>query len=171
MELSDSFCDDFKKNACFRLDEGLRMIAISLEFLKEEELWEKPNEHLNSIGNLILHLCGNITQYVISGVGGVKDERKRDMEFQQKGIATIPQVRALLENTVDKAKETIDKTEVETLLQERKIQGFQLSGLGAVLHAVEHFSYHTGQIALWVKWLRNTDLNFYGGMDLNRLNK
>lgn len=171
MDLRGSLCDDFKKNTCFRLDEGMRMIAISLEFLNEEELWKKPNEHLNSVGNLILHLCGNMTQYVISGLGGKTDERERDLEFQQTGIASKSELKEQLQSTVNEVKETILSVTPEDYLRERQIQGFDMSGMGAVIHAVEHFSYHTGQIAHWVKFLRNTDLHFYDGMDLNTPNK
>ena len=47
------------------------------------------------------------------------------------------------------------------------VQGFQLSGIGIVVHVVEHYSYHTGQISFWTKQLKNKDLRFYAGLDLN----
>ncbi len=171
MEADQKILIEFKENACFRLDEGMRMIGISLQQLKEEELWRKPNEQLNSIGNLLLHLCGNVTQYVLSGLGGKIDSRQRDLEFEQTKVADIPGMTHLLVSVVNQAKECIEKTTLEDYLKVREIQGFQLSGTGAVLHAVEHFSYHTGQIAFWVKFLRNTDLHFYEGTNLNTLNQ
>ncbi|MGA1777081.1 MAG: DinB family protein, partial [Flavobacteriaceae bacterium] len=75
-----------------------------------------------------------------------------------------------LTTTVALAVETIETTSEEEYLRKRKVQGFNLTGIGAVLHAVEHFSYHVGQVAFWVKQLTNSDLGFYDQQDLNQLN-
>lgn len=163
--------NEVTKNCNFRLQEGVRMIQIALEALKEEALWKKPSPALNSVGNLFLHLCGNVTQYVISGVGNLPDERNRNAEFTQEGGYTKSELQTLLNSTIREAQEVIESCTVEQLLEVRKIQGLELSGLGAIIHAVEHFSYHTGQIAFWVKYLNNQDLGFYNGLDLNKINE
>jgi uncharacterized damage-inducible protein DinB len=75
-----------------------------------------------------------------------------------------------LEKTLHQAVEVIQKTEAKEYIKIRKVQGFTLSGVGVVLHAVEHFSYHVGQIAFWVKQLTNQDLGFYKNVDLNQSN-
>jgi len=159
------------KNALYRMDESTRMIQKSLNNISEEEFWQKPNDSLNSIGNLILHLCGNITQYIISSLGETKDQRNRDTEFSAKANASKSEILNQLEHTVDTAKRVIFDTNVAQLLKVRSVQGFTFSGVGVIIHSVEHYSYHTGQIAFWVKQLKNKDLGFYDGIDLKIHNK
>lgn len=159
--------EEFIQNALYRLDESTRMNRISLEHVSEEELWKRPNASLNSIGNLILHLCGNITQYVISSLGQTEDNRNRDVEFNTESGYTKKELLDQLIETVENAKRVINDASFEQLVRKRDVQGFYFSGIGVVLHAVEHYSYHTGQIAFWTKLLKDTDLGFYDGMDLN----
>ncbi len=163
--------EELVKNALYRMDESTRMIQKSLNEIEEDELWLKPNESLNSIGNLILHLCGNIRQYIISSLGETKDVRDRDAEFAIHNQATKSEMFAMLEETVDTAKRVIFDSSSTQLLQVRSVQGFSFSGVGVIIHAVEHYSYHTGQIAFWVKQLKNKDLGFYKGIDLKIRNK
>ena len=167
----ESLQSEFITNSCYRLDESLRMTKISLEKVTEEQLWLKPNASLNSIGNLILHLCGNMTQYGIASLNEIKDERQRDLEFSTEDRFTKKELFEKLEITVNNVKTSIRNVSLERLLKLKHIQGFQLSGVGNIIHAVEHFSYHTGQIAFWVKQLNNEQLGFYDGQDLNVLNK
>lgn len=171
MSVSDTLLNDYKINICFRMDENLRMVDLALKKVDDSELWQKPNSKLNSIGNLILHLCGNIVQYIHSGIGGLEDVRQRDAEFDTHHEIGKSQLLARLNKTVSEAKEYVHLTELDAYLRIREIQGFKLSGLGAVLHVVEHFSYHTGQIAFWVKYLKDEDLKYYDNLDLNILNQ
>ena len=159
--------EELVKNALYRLDESTRMVKISMAEISEEEFWLKPNASLNSIANLILHLCGNITQYIISSLGEEEDVRKRDFEFSTTQGASKSDLFSKLEDTVDRAKRVIYDATQEQLLNMRLVQGFSFSGVGVIMHAVEHYSYHTGQIAFWTKQLRNKDLGFYEGTDLN----
>ncbi|MEM8509669.1 MAG: DinB family protein [Bacteroidota bacterium] len=170
MEQRSKFQEEFIGNSCFRMEESLRMIRISLDTISEEEVWQKPNPALNSIGNLILHLCGNITQYGIASLRGSADERNRDSEFAMQGGISKEKLFAKLYATVEEAKATFRNTKVNRLLEQRKVQGFTFSGIGNIVHVVEHFSYHTGQIAFLVKLLREDQLGFYDGHDLNQLN-
>jgi len=164
--MEEKIREEFIKNALYRIDESTRMNTISLEELSEEEVWKRPNESLNSVGNLILHLCGNITQYVISSLGESEDKRERDIEFSTESGFTKKELLEKLTETLDIAKRVIFDANIEQLLKVRSVQGFSFSGIGVVLHAVEHYSYHTGQIAFWTKQLKNKDLGFYDGMDL-----
>ncbi|WP_375252001.1 DinB family protein, partial [Dokdonia donghaensis] len=142
---------DFKDNAIFRLEENVRMISIALSKVVEEELWTKQNQSLNTLGNQLLHICGNMTQYIVSGLGGNPDERNREEEFSTEDGFTKDELLQRLLLTVQTSTTIIDDATPENLLKKRKVQGFDLSGIGIVLHAVEHFSYHTGQIAMQVK--------------------
>jgi len=163
--------EELIKSALYRMEESTRMIQKSLMEISEEEVWLKPNESLNSIANLILHLCGNITQYIISSLGETEDIRERNLEFSTSKGLNKSELLTKLEETIDTAKRVIFDADPEQLLKIRVVQGFSFSGVGLILHVVEHYSYHTGQIAFWVKQLKNKDLGFYKGRDLNTKNK
>lgn len=169
--MEEKIREEFVQNALYRMDESTRMIAISLEHLSEEDIWKRPNESLNSVGNLILHLCGNITQYVISSLGETEDKRERDIEFKTESGLVKDELFQKLKNTVETSKRVINDASIEQMIRKRKVQGFYFSGIGVVLHAVEHYSYHTGQIAFLTKQLKNKDLGFYDGLDLNTSNE
>lgn len=168
MSNEEKLVDELVKNALYRMDESTRMIQKSLSYITEEQLWLKPNASLNSIGNLLLHICGNMTQYIISSLGETQDKRNRDAEFTLHQSGDKEQLLKKLLATVDTAKRVIFDANVKQLLQQRSVQGFTFSGVGVIVHAVEHYSYHTGQIAFWVKQLKDVDLGFYEGMDLNK---
>lgn len=167
----DRFRSEFIQNSCYRMDESLRMISISLAKVSEAQVWQKPNESLNSIGNLILHLCGNMTQYGIASLNETEDKRQRDVEFSTGGGPNKEELFKKLQTTVNKVKATFRNVSLERLLASKQVQGFEFSGIGNIIHVVEHFSYHTGQIAFWVKQLNNEQLGFYDGHDLNTLNE
>ncbi|MCF6222091.1 MAG: DUF1572 domain-containing protein [Flavobacteriaceae bacterium] len=162
---------EFINNAIYRLDVHTDMIKNSLGQLSDKEIWQKPNEVSNSIANLILHLCGNITQYTISSLLGGNDQRERDKEFSTASGYTKEEIFAKLTEVIDKAKTIIGNMTEENLLKIRKVQGFTYSGLGIILHVVEHYSYHTGQIAFFTKLMKSKRLGFYDGVDLNVKNK
>lgn len=168
---NNKFLNDFKQNLCYRIDESTRMVEKSLQEISFDELWRKPNNNLNSIGNLLLHLCGNMTQYAIASLGNLPDTRNRDEEFLTEGEFSKQELLLKLKNTVEKVKETLLTTTYEEFLRERNVQGFTLSGIGIIIHVVEHYSYHTGQIAFWVKLIKNKDLGFYDDYDLNTKNE
>lgn len=163
--------EEFVLNANYRMNESLRMIKICLDKLSENMIWQKPNETTNSIGNLILHLCGNITQYGIASLQGMEDNRNREEEFSVLSGYSKKELFQKLVSTVEEAKNAIKKASVEELLKKRSVQGFEFSGVGNIVHVVEHLSYHTGQIALWTKILNNKDLGFYDGIDLTVKNE
>lgn len=170
-EVQDKWMTEFLENSSFRLEESTRMIRISLATVEEENIWKKPNESSNSIGNQILHICGNMTQYIIASLGNQDDFRKREEEFSTTAGYSIKELILKLEDTVDKAKSVLKNCTSEQLLKHRIVQGFSLSGIGVVMHAVEHYSYHTGQIAFWTKLMANKELGFYDGRDLNIKNE
>ncbi len=162
---------DFVENAIYRMDESLRMIAKSTALLSAEDLWKKPNKASNSIGNIIIHLKGNITQYILAGLEGVEDHRQRDLEFSETHSYDAKELNHMLEELMDEVKTVLHRLKDEELIKTYSVQGFKLSGQGIVLHVVEHLSYHTGQIAFWTKILKNKDLGFYEGFDLNTKNE
>jgi uncharacterized damage-inducible protein DinB len=126
-----------------------------------EEIWWRASEENNSVGNLVLHLCGNIRQWIVAGVGGVHNVRNRDGEFAARGGATIDELRSQLAATVNEAVTAMETAAPGRLTEQVTIQTFQVSVLEAIYHAVEHFSMHTGQIIYITKFLQKQDLGFY----------
>ena len=161
-----NWAEEFKTQSAFRLQENVPRIEKCFSELKHEEIWYSPNQQSNSIGHLILHLCGNITQYIHSSLGGEKDSRERDLEFSSKEKISAESLLEKLIGVANKAELIILKCSEKDLLKERKVQAFNLTGIGVIIHVVEHFSYHTGQIAYYTKELKNKDLEFYSGIDL-----
>lgn len=158
-------------HAVLRMSENTPRIVRCLDELSEEEVWQRPNASSNSIGNLVLHLCGNITQYIVSSLGGKDDLRVRDEEFAATGGYTKAQLIKKLEGTLSEAIHIIKNVTEEELLRQRHVQAYCFSGIGNIIHVAEHYSYHTGQIAFWTKLLKNKDLGFYAGVDLNKKGK
>ncbi len=104
-------------------------------------------------------------------LGETEDIRMRDKEFSAKDGFTKNELLAKLESTVDEAVRIIEASNEERLLKTYSVQGFDLSGIGIIIHVTEHYSYHTGQIAFWIKQLKDKDLGFYSGVNLNVKNK
>ena len=139
----------------------LPKIERCLELLKDEQIWWRANPQSNSIGNLILHLSGNVRQWIVSGLGSAADSRDRDAEFAQRDVISRDELIAKLKQTVDDADATLAKFDVDKLLNRQNIQGCDVSALEAILHVVEHFSMHAGQVILLTKILTAEDLRFY----------
>lgn len=168
--MSSTIKTQFLNNCTGHLNEYTKRINTCLQLLTEEQVWQKPNESSNSIANLILHLCGNMTQYVLSSLGGEPDNRERDKEFSAAGGFTKKELFSRLSSTVANVVTVIEKQTEDSLLEIRSVQGFSKTGLSIILHITEHYSYHTGQIALLTKLMTNEDLGFYKGLDLNTKN-
>lgn len=138
----------------------LPRILACLKQLEPEQIWWRPNKASNSIGNLILHLSGNVRQWIISGLGDQEDIRERDREFAETGPLPRRALAGNLRRTVDEASRILGKLSDNELARTYKIQKFQLTGFEAVFHVAEHFSHHAGQIILLTKMLRGRDLKF-----------
>ena len=138
----------------------LPRIVGCLRQLNETEIWWRPNPASNSAGNLVLHLCGNVRQWILSGLGGAPDVRVRDMEFSERGPIPRRVLVAQLRQTVGQVCAVLDGLSADDLLREHTIQGFHVTGLSAAAHVSEHFSHHAGQIIYLTKLKRGKDLRF-----------
>jgi uncharacterized damage-inducible protein DinB len=143
------------------MQEYLPWLKACLAKLGEEDIWWRPNEASNSIGNLILHLCGNVRQWIIHGVWGAEDVRNRPAEFAGRESLRKDELLQKLEATLAEVDAILANLPVEKLAEPRVIQGFNVTVLGAVFHVVEHFSYHTGQIIFVTKMRTGEDLKFW----------
>ena len=169
--MDNRLLDEFKQNAVFRLEEGQRMIHLAFAKIGEEQLWKTPTANGLSLGNQLLHICGNMTQYAVASLSDQPDQREREKEFTTKGGFAKDELLQQLDHTISLAISSISEASSDHYTQLRKVQGFEFSGVGVVLHAVEHFSYHVGQIAFWIKLLTEEDLGFYDHHDLTQLNE
>jgi uncharacterized damage-inducible protein DinB len=138
----------------------LPRILRCLKELSREQIWWRPNEASNSVGNLVLHLAGNVRQWIISGLGGAPDNRHRDQEFSERHPMERRALANRLQKTVGEACRVLHKLSVEDLARVHTIQKYQVTGLEAAFHVAEHFSHHAGQIILLTKMLTGSDLHF-----------
>lgn len=136
-------------------------IERCLEHLSDADIWWRPNEASNSLGNLILHLCGNVCEWVIGGVGELPFERHRQREFDERRRIPAAELLSRLRGIVQQADEVMSAVRSEDLLSRRRIQGYDLTVLEAIYHVVEHFSMHTGQIILLSKARAGEDLKLW----------
>ena len=139
----------------------LPKIERSLALLNEEQIWWRSNPQSNSVGNLLLHLSGNVRQWIVVGLGGATDTRDRDAEFAQRNAIPRDELIGRLKQTLHEADETLAALDPARLLEKVRIQGLEVSVLEAILHVVEHFSMHAGQIVYITKLLTAHDLHFY----------
>ena len=148
-------------------EESLMRINACLDHMTEENIWYSPNENVNSVGNLVLHLCGNINQYINTTLGNENDTRKRSLEFSAHNSHNRKALQEKITETIKKAVGVVDQKNLSELIVEYDVQGFKEKGIAIVIHVIEHTSYHTGQITTICKWLENVDTKYYDGLDLN----
>jgi uncharacterized damage-inducible protein DinB len=126
--------------------DAMRQIEHCVTQLSDEQVWQRPRPGMNSVANLLLHLAGNVRQWVVSGVGGAPDTRYRAGEFADESRRPRAELLAELRRVVGEADAAIAALNGERLLERRTIQGFETQVLGAVFHAVEHFRGHAQEI-------------------------
>jgi hypothetical protein len=136
-------------------------LQACVESLSDEQVWWRPNESSNSIGNLVLHLNGNVGQWLVASFNRLEDRRDRPAEFNAQGGISGAALLANLGTTMEQASEVLSRLTDADLLAPFHIQGYHVSGLDAVYQVVEHFGIHYGQILYITKMLRSEDLGFY----------
>lgn len=152
----------FLRQAGSHLNEDfMPKIEKCLDVLSEEDVWWRAHETNNSVGNLLLHLSGNVRQWIVSGIGGKPDSRQRPLEFSERNAIPKKIVWSKLQDSVVEASQVLECFPVEQLLEQRKIQGLDQTALQAIFHVVEHFALHTGQIIYVTKLRQGKDLRFY----------
>jgi uncharacterized damage-inducible protein DinB len=148
-------------------EESYTRIYRCLSLINDDQLWFSPNNNVPPIGNQILHLCGNARQWIVSGLGDQNDVRQRDSEFQNQAGIRKAELVFVLENLKQNINETFETLSKEDFQKRHLIQGFDNSTTGVIIHVIEHFSYHTGQISMLTKILVNKPLGYYSEFELN----
>lgn len=143
-----------------KLRELTDRIYVCLSQLNQDQIWARGSENQNAVGNLVLHLAGNVRQWIVSGAGGRPDIRDRAAEFAARS-GSPADLGAHLRQAVEDAAAVLESLTPERLAERLTIQGYDVSVLEAVYHVVEHFSMHTGQIIFATKMLTGGDLGFY----------
>jgi uncharacterized damage-inducible protein DinB len=148
--------------AADKLEQLCSRIEICLEKLTPDQVWARGNENSNAVGNIALHLMGNVRQWILHGVGGEPDIRMRDSEFAARGGIDPSELKRRLRAVVDEAAALLRALPPASLGERRNIQKhYDVTVLEAIFHVVEHFSGHTGQIIFATKFLTGEDLGFY----------
>ena len=136
-------------------------IEDCLSRLTYDQVWKRAGDHDNSIGNLVLHLCGNVSQWILAGLGGLPYDRHRDAEFAANGGVQPGELSRRLHRTVFDATVVVRNLDENRMLELVEIQKYNVTVLEAVYHVVEHFAGHAGQIIFATKLLTGEDLGYY----------
>lgn len=158
MDLASAFLDHSRH---YLTTEYRVKIRAAVESLPDGALWWRANEQSNSVGNLLLHLAGNVRQWIVSGVGGASDNRHRAAEFDARTGADAATLLSALDIVLDDADAVLSKLTAADLASSRMIQGRDVTVFDAVYHVVEHFAGHTGQIVLMAKSHSPGAIRFY----------
>lgn len=141
-------------------EDYLNRLRKALDALPDGDLWWRPNAASNSVGNLLLHLAGNLRQWIVSGAGGAPDRRRRQEEFDAESGDAEAVLRAL-ESAVEEAVAVLDGLDPDQLGEGIIVQGRETTRMAAIYHAVEHFSMHTGQVLWIIKARTGRELDLY----------
>ncbi len=136
-----------------------------VESLSDDQVWWRPNDASNSVGNLLLHLNGNVQQWLVASFNRLEDGRNRPAEFGERQEMPRAALLQKLGATLDEASAVLSRLTEADLVQTFEIQGYTVTGLHAVYQVVEHFGLHHGQIIYATKMLRGADLGFYRELD------
>lgn len=151
-----------------KLDELAGRIVDCLGRLEPAQVWARAGENENAVGNLVLHLCGNVRQWIVAGIGGAADVRDRAREFAARSGPAAAELAAQLKAAVAEARRMLEELPDDRLCRRVRIQGYDLTVLEAIYHVVEHFAQHAGQILYATKRFTGADLGYYRHLDRPR---
>ena len=156
---------EFLNFSADKLAELIERIETCVAKLTPEQVWARSSSNQNAVGNLLLHLNGNVRQWILHAIGGQADLRQRDAEFAAREGADAAQLLARLRTTVQEAVALLHALPPARLLEDTRTQGYENTVLAAIYHVVEHFAGHTFQIILLTKQFTGEDLGFYAHLN------
>ena len=131
--------------------EYLDKIELAVADLDDEAIWRRSGPGTNSIANLILHLCGNLSLWILASLDGRDFKRDRAAEFSADRTAGKDELLAGLHRVVSESRDVIAGLDAVRMEEQIEVQGYSTDVRGAAFHAVEHMAYHAGQIVLLAK--------------------
>ena len=153
--------NDFLRISTEKLRRSCSRIEDCVGRLNYDQIWTRNAENVNSVGNLVLHLCGNVRQWIGFGIGDLADQRDRDSEFAARGGLQTAELIERCRKTVSEAINIIGKFESARLAEKVIIQNYEVTKMEAIYQVVEHFAQHTGQIIFVTKMLTGEDLGYF----------
>jgi hypothetical protein len=156
---NDEVAGLFREFSCSKLTAMVKDVTGCLERLSDEQVWRRGAAHENAVGNLVLHLCGNMMQWILHGVAGEEDIRVRTAEFSAAGGVSGAELMALFRGVVEDAVEVIAHVPAERMTERITPQGRDVTVLGAIYQVVGHVQQHVGQIILLTKQMTGRDLD------------
>jgi hypothetical protein len=156
---------EFVRFSAARLETLCGRIETCVAKLTPEQVWMRHSENENAVGNLLLHLAGNVRQWILSGVGGAADTRERHREFAARDPLPVAELTARLRATVEEALGVIRGLPAGALMERVTVQGHDVTKMEAIYTVVEHFSGHAFQIIFATKLLTGEDLGFYAHLN------
>jgi uncharacterized damage-inducible protein DinB len=152
---------DFLRISTEKLRRSGSRIEDCVGRLNYDQIWTRNADNVNSIGNLILHLCGNVRQWIGFGIGELADQRDREGEFAARGGLEPAELIELSRKTVSDAIGILGSFAAARLLEKVTIQNSEVTKMEAIYQVVEHFAQHTGQIIFVTKMLTGDDLGYF----------
>jgi uncharacterized damage-inducible protein DinB len=159
--MSDDLAGILTTYSASKLRQLAGRIKTCLDRLDEDQIWARGGDNANAVGNLCLHLAGNLRQWIGHGVAAMPDIRTRDLEFAARGGTPKDELWRRLSATAEETAAIIEKLTAQDLRRMTRVQKYDITVMEAVLHVVEHFSQHTGQILFATKAFTGEDLGFY----------
>lgn len=160
--MPDNLREAMNEALCDELAAALGRVAHCVGQLSDEQVWSRSRPDLNSIGNLILHLNGNVRQLILSGVGDQPDDRDRPGEFATRTSIPSDELLGQLVTTVRRAQETIRSASSKALCEAIRVKKYEWTGLQAIVRSIAHFRGHAQEIIHMTRELLGNKYEFAG---------
>jgi uncharacterized damage-inducible protein DinB len=134
-------------------------VRSCIEDLTEEQLWWRPNDESNSIGNLVLHMSGSTRHYLSRGIGQMDYKRDRPAEFSERGPVPKEQLLSIFDETIAQAVSVLDSFETSRFTDPSEEPDYYGTVFEQILGITMHLATHTGQIVYATKLLKQGSLD------------
>jgi uncharacterized damage-inducible protein DinB len=146
--MENEIIKEFIKESINHAEGSFKRLFHCIEQLDDKQIWWIPNDKMNSVGVLIKHICGNMRQWTITSINNTEDKRNRPEEFLNDNKLTKAELISLADTTRSDFREAVKKLDSKRLTEQKRIQGYEVSLMGAVIHVLTHMEGHVGQIIL-----------------------
>lgn len=158
---SDSIAALYVESVRKGIEKSKGTIKHCLDQISNDQFWWRPNPEMNSIANILLHLTGNIKQWIIAGIEDLNDQRDRPAEFSDRSGKSVHAVWEDFSRTLDAACLTLSKVDAESLNRTRRIQGYDVKGLDAIYNSASHLQGHTQEIIYITRMMLGPSYKLY----------